>query len=149
MKEYLPFARRRVARILPPVADLNSGFPGLEAEMYRLVTVPAPWTTEEKWKAPLGSSRLSTQSEVDPYAPVIDPAVAAAFDEEVATMDEPENLAILVEADALDPKRLGDYIGMGLRGRWGFVGEAEATSGWWIFKAKDGALGRPNCTDVD
>jgi hypothetical protein len=129
-----------VTHILPPKVNSSTSSSSLDAAMYRLVTEPASWTREEKWKNRPRFTDEGTDDEVDFLAPVVEPNVATAFEEEVASIAEPQSLEILIEGTALDLGRLDSYIGIELRGRWGLVGSAKEHTGWWIFKAKDCAL---------
>ncbi|WVW84929.1 hypothetical protein I302_106965 [Kwoniella bestiolae CBS 10118] len=135
--EYIPYARRRVVAILPPVAQQH-GIPVYATRCHRLVTVPAPWTPKEKWR-----TRDTHKDDSDIDEEVTDITTSLPLDREKATIDEPDHVIIWVEGleDASLANRL---IGAGLRGRWGLVGlrngsEEEYTQ-WWAFKSKDYVL---------
>lgn len=124
MSAYIPFARRRITRVIVPT-DLPDGAM-VNAKYWRLVTAPAPWTPEEKWRA----RRPLFQDEVHDLS-----VGAQGFEVETATLaTEPDEIVILVEPVNLDPNSLN---GMALRGRWAFVGEKGSAAGWWIHKTKD------------
>ncbi|WWD18696.1 hypothetical protein CI109_103150 [Kwoniella shandongensis] len=124
---YIPYARRRIVAVLPPL-PANQG-PTYTSQCYRILTVPAPWTSEEKWRVHLPA--LDDQASDDDAD-----SSEFALDQEQSTIDEPDELLVWVECSSL-PKGLIEndkLVGMGLRGRWGLMGIQGDTgkhSQWW------------------
>lgn len=120
---HIPYARRRVTAVLPSLSDPS--LPAFQRRLYRLITVPAPWTEAEAWR------RLSTdkrQSENDNFQ--------NPLEGEETTIAEPDELAIWVESDAIPEGQADRLVGMGLRGRWGLFGAGQDEA-WWAFTTKD------------
>ncbi|WVR06546.1 hypothetical protein IAU60_003577 [Kwoniella sp. DSM 27419] len=140
MLDYLPYSRRKITHILPPL-ESDSAEPSFTSLCHRLVTVPAPWTPDEKWRTSRVPDELILQD--DPQ--VSDPG-EADFDKEQSTMTEPEELTIWVELESLAKENIPHHrlVGMGLRGRWGRLGlpdtDTFAPQQWWMFQAKDYVL---------
>lgn len=138
--EYIPYARRSVSAVLPPLAP-SPGQPKYASRLHRVVTVPAPWSVEEKWRAPRprlndeGSSDESVDHDEE-YGEDV-----GLLEKEDATLEEPNELVIWVEGDEFcEGADLDKVIGMGLRGRWALMGKSERAKdheAWWTFKAKD------------
>ncbi len=138
MIEYLPYARRRISRVLPPCTP-SPDTPAYATKLIRVITVPAPWTPEEKWRSHQRfKDEASDEEEVDDG--VFEDAVGP-LEKEVATILEPEELVIWIEAAALGGRAdLSTLVGMGLRGGWALFGKQSSLSEgdrWWAFKAKD------------
>ncbi|KAK8858805.1 hypothetical protein IAR55_003035 [Kwoniella newhampshirensis] len=132
---YIPYSRRRIVAVLPPVVDTAA--PPYSTRCHRLVTVPAPWTAEEKWRVhPAHFEDESLDDDADASANF-------DLDDEHATIDEPDEIIIWVESSLLSQNfpTVGKLIGMGLRGRWGLMGAKSVGHTeyhqWWTFKAKD------------
>ena len=136
--DYIPFARRSISSILPPFGP-KPGQPAYASKLHRIVTVPAPWTPEEKWRVhrPRFDDEGSDDEEDGDDDHEID---VGALDKEEALVQEPSDLVIWFEREALgDESDLNKLIGMGLRGRWATMGKAGGTDEerWWSFKPKD------------
>ncbi|KAK4687993.1 conserved oligomeric Golgi complex subunit 2, partial [Tremellales sp. Uapishka_1] len=138
---YLPYARRRVSAVYPPLPP-SADLPAYASNLYRLVTVPAPWTPEERWKVP----RYKTHDNMEEAgrSDFLEEKESMPLEEEKATMPEPDELIIWVEESVLtDTNTRGqELVGMGLRGGWGMVGKpgGQEYESWWVFKAKDFVL---------
>ncbi|OCF44367.1 hypothetical protein I317_01812 [Kwoniella heveanensis CBS 569] len=136
---YIPYARRRVTSVLPPL-QAGPGVPVYATRSYRLITVPAPWSPEEKWRAhkPRFDDEVSDEDandDADEEAPL-------DLDQERASIEEPAELTVWVEKQAVPDAIVPKLVGMGLRGRWGLMGRSGEDdqsdySQWWTFKAKD------------
>ncbi|WVF69039.1 hypothetical protein IAT40_003813 [Kwoniella sp. CBS 6097] len=139
---YLPYARRRITSVLAPVAA-GPGVPTYATQCYRLITAAAPWSPEEKWRThkPQFEDEVSDENANDGS----DEDASLDLDQERATIEEPAELTIWVEKQALPEEIMPKLVGMGLRGRWGLMGragdngESDHTQ-WWTFKAKDYVL---------
>ncbi|WWC88441.1 uncharacterized protein L201_003352 [Kwoniella dendrophila CBS 6074] len=140
--QYLPFSRRRVVAVLPP-AEPRADIPAYASRCHQLVTVPAPWTPNEKWRIlrPKFDDEGSEDEESDSGGPAV--TTSHPLDQEKATIDEPDKVSIWVESHLFDdnPGLAERLPGAGLRGRWGLMGQEEGSetnyTQWWTFKAKD------------
>lgn len=132
MQGYIPYSRRKIIQVLPPVAA-SPGQPAFMAALYRLVTVAAPWTPEECWRA--RSPNIDSDDDVNEDDFDGDDREMFALEKESATIEEPEKIELWCEAEQFS----GDIqcvVGAGLRGRWALMGGPQGPQ-WWIFKAKD------------
>jgi hypothetical protein len=129
MLGYVPFSRRKVVSVTPPDSTAS---PHFMSTLYRVATVAAPWTNEERWR---GAVEAESDDEDEDAAEEASDIDSFELEKEQATVVEPEIVELWVEADQLtcDPQAL---VGMGLRGRWAKVG-IKGESEWWTFKAKD------------
>lgn len=130
--EYIPYARRRITKVLPPAPD--AGDPTYLSQLCRIVTAPSPWTEAEGWRR----SPLTGKEHED--SAMHDAAEAGPLELEGATMEDPALLEIWIERSALGDDCTGQsLIGMALRGRWGLFGIAskEASDRWWAFRSKN------------
>jgi hypothetical protein len=129
---HIPYSRRRIESIHPPAGDA-AALPRFMQLLWRIDTSPAPWTPEERWK-PRRSRFHDELSDDDSEEPNVGP-----LEREEATLIEPDNLSIWVEADDLNGHAADRYIGQALRGRWAMMGvdHDDHPGQWWTFKAKD------------
>lgn len=132
MLGYVPFSRRKVASILPPLAAAP-GQPKFMHTLHRLVTVAAPWTSEERWRAKSAKLSNSDDDEDDVVDEDIEPFT---LEKEHATIEEPDTLEIWFEADQFAAGLRQSIVGVGMRGRWAFM-DMQGGHQWWTFKAKD------------
>lgn len=128
MLQYLPYSRRRVVEIRVPSGSHTVSF---QSQLYELITEPAPWTREERWRS-RGPQVYSEDLDDDGPSEATDPG---PLEKEEATITEPARLSIWAESEAFGSGIPADLIGIGLRGRWALMGTAETA--WWTFKAKD------------
>jgi hypothetical protein len=130
--EYIPYARRRITKVLPPQPDARR--PAYTSQLCCIVTVPSPWTEAEGWRrCPLAQS----EHETDVPADVED---AGPLELEEATVEDPARLTIWIERSALGNDSTGQsLVGMALRGRWGLFGNASEgnRNQWWAFRSKN------------
>ncbi|WWC62823.1 uncharacterized protein I303_105421 [Kwoniella dejecticola CBS 10117] len=143
---YIPYSRRRITAILPPTNTFCGG-PSFAMKCYRLVTVPAPWTPNEKWRNRYPTLHHDAQSDSEESSGPIDGDISSMpLDLEVPTVEEPPELAVWLDSKIFDedPDIAERLIGVGLRGRWGLMGRKDGSeedlSQWWTFKAKDYVL---------
>ncbi|WVQ96553.1 hypothetical protein IAU59_003658 [Kwoniella sp. CBS 9459] len=139
---YLPYSRRSIISVLPPV-EPGPGVPTYASQCYRLVTTPSPWSPDEKWRAhkPLFDDEVSDDDAIEGE----EEDVPLELDQEQPTIEEPAQLTVWVEKQAIPNEIVSKLVGMGLRGRWGLMGRAGDEDGsnhtqWWTFKAKDYVL---------
>lgn len=119
---HIPYARRRVTTVHPPSTEAN--VPAYQHTLYRVITVPAPWTDAEGWRRLSTDVRSGDHHQTNP------------LEGEKATIEEPDELPLWIEGAALPEGDKDRLVGMGLRGRWGLFG-TDAAQGWWAFTAKD------------
>lgn len=131
LAKYLPFARRVITAVLPPPSS-EPGLGCIETTLWRLVTEPAPRRADERWRTPRPRFRDEYEDEE-----LSNTLVMTGFEKEAATAPEPMHLTLHVELDEEMQTDVGRLVGMGLRGRWGYVEDARTTKGWWILKLKD------------
>lgn len=129
MRGYVPYSRRKVVSVSTPSAE--SGGPTFMSTLHRVVTVAAPWTMEERWRA----RALMEDSEDEESDDEASDSRGFELEKETPSIAEPETIELWFEADQLtcDTQSL---VGMGLRGRWAVMGLDEGPQ-WWTFKAKD------------
>lgn len=127
LQGYVPYSRRRVVQVRPPVTAGKAAHPH-EKLFWQIDTVAAPWTPEEKWRY-IPPIEISDSDDDDSST-----ADELELEKEVATVDEPETLTIFCDLPGIvDPLSL---VGAGLRGRWALFGVNDEYK-WWAFKAKD------------
>jgi hypothetical protein len=127
--DYIPYSRRRIISVHSPDI-LTADAKGVLADLWRLTTVPAPWTPEERWRA--HQSRFPQEDDIDTERDFdIGP-----LEKEEATILEPDKLDIWAQGShELD---WDECLGMALRGRWASIGcKGNIGRSWWIYKAKD------------
>ncbi|ORY30580.1 hypothetical protein BCR39DRAFT_528993 [Naematelia encephala] len=125
--EYIPFARRRISRILELPTERS---PTFGTTLWPILTVPAPWTSSEKWRVHHAGNTALEDLDNKVNSPKLD------LEKEVPTIPEPNEIVLWVEAQAVNP----DLVGMALRGRWAMMGTEDRTASWWCFKPKDFVL---------
>jgi hypothetical protein len=126
----MPFARRRIRSVLSPdAATVLPGTPSFESSHLRVITEPAPWTPQEKWRVRRGCRYESEGVDEE----------AVGFDMESATIREPDEIVLWLDADSLQGMDIARLEGMALRGRWACVRSVanDHKNAWWIFKSKD------------
>ncbi len=134
MIDYIPYSRRVITAVIPPL-DQVSTHPAFMSHLYQLVTSPSPWSSEEKWRVrDAREDNNVSDSEGDGHT--------AFLEKEKATIKEPDEIVIWIEADALsDAEGNGnELINMGLRGRWARMGKKGSDVDdhtWWTFMGKD------------
>lgn len=126
---YIPYARRKIIKVLPP--RCNKSEPLYTRTLWRLVTAPAPWTPDEKWRE--RRPRFEREASDDDGSASDD----ARMDLEAATLEEPDELTIWVEKGIIHFDDGDTLTGMALRGRWAQFGSSDLNEAWWSFKAKD------------
>lgn len=129
---YLPFSRRKVVAVLPP--DTSSNGPAFTKTYYRLRTVPAPWTDEERWREPGRRAREGDGEEEEDEVVEEHPAI---FEKEEATMEDTGDIDFWIDPAGLDMADPTWIIGMGFRARWAEIGSSIEGQSWWILKLKD------------
>lgn len=137
--QYLPYARRRISAVLPPLPP-SPNRSTYAHKLHRIVTVPAPSTSEEKWRVYSRQFDGNSAEEDDNQSGIYEDD-ARRFEAEDATVKEPEELVIWVEGEISDSQMdLKRFVGIGLQGRWAMMGKGSAGEGanqWWSFEAKD------------
>jgi hypothetical protein len=129
---YVPYSRRKVTSVHPPNSP-SADEPAFMSKLHRLVTVAAPWTVEERWRATddlAGPDEGPDDSDVDAESDL-----NSELEKEMTTITEPECIELWCEADQVTCA-IESLIGAGLPGRWALIG-VEGGSQWWTFKAKD------------
>jgi hypothetical protein len=125
----IPYGRRIVTAVLAPLTCLPPKAPHYQSKLYRLITAPAPWTPEEKWRQRRPRTAVDAE-ELD------DGAEDVALE---APDVGPLELTIWVERSAMADLNAGTanaLVGMGLRGAWSLVGDGDGHD-VWLFRAKD------------
>ncbi|BEI81513.1 hypothetical protein CcaverHIS002_0206730 [Cutaneotrichosporon cavernicola] len=135
---YLAYGRRVVTAVIPPH---KTDGPAFMSNFYRLRTIPASWTEDERWREPSPTHR----AEMERYADAVEEMQEEdkenlALELEQDTIAEPAELDMWVDGKALDLEDDATWlIGMGLRARWAQIGVDEEHS-WWIARLKDYVL---------
>jgi hypothetical protein len=130
---YIAYGRRVVTEVFPPQ---KCDGPAFLSTFYRLRTVPAPWTMDERWKEPSPTRRAEMERNADDPEED-DGGEDAALELEQDTIAEPAELDIWVDGKALGLEGDASWlVGIGLRARWAEVGINKQQS-WWIARLKD------------
>lgn len=129
--DHIPYARRRITEVVVPGPSVDK--PAYLSQLCCILTVPSPWTEAEGWRR---SPRADHPTDDEGLSDAGD----GPLELELATVEEPEQLAIWVERSVLVDDPSGQcLIGMALRGRWGLFGDPSNGEGnkWWAFKSKN------------
>ena len=110
---YIPYARRRVSAFLPPLHSTDSAL-RFKTRSVRPVTVPVPWTPEEKLR--VHRARFAEAESCSTNEDDTDPG-PANLEKETATNNEPSELEIWVDSSSFQGLQPDSIVGMGLRGR--------------------------------
>ncbi len=131
---YIAYGRRVVTEVFPPQKCDGLAF---MSTFYRLRTVPAPWTMDERWKEPSPIRRSEMEGNADADSPEEDDTEDLALELEQDTIPEPAEVDIWVDGKALGLEGNASWlVGIGLRARWVEVGVDKQQS-WWIARLKD------------
>jgi hypothetical protein len=139
MLGHLPYARRRVTAVIPPIVSPSEMTSNNRTSMYQLITVPAPWMASEGWRRDPMTAEAEGAPEVSDLSRP-DADASGPLEREEATIADPELMTLWIEPSAVGTDETGQsLIGMALRGRWGLFGTGlgDEDDQWWAFKAKD------------
>lgn len=124
LRGYIPFSRRRISAILPPLVEGSLAFQSL---LWRVITTKAPWTDAEAWRRIMPIEDDDSDDGISSSRTTID------LERETATIIEPETLTLWCDLE--DVRFRDNLVGAGLRGRWGLFGSGDME--FWTFKPKD------------
>jgi len=132
--EYYPSSRRKICRVLPPIAQ-SSTTPIYASTLYRLVTVPAPWTEEEQ------HLRLNGFGGGLQFRSIKSEIALNPVKEEVSKDLEPAEIVLWVSREAFGagPADGSQLVHCALRGHWFLLGTQSSAQldSWWCFVAVD------------
>jgi hypothetical protein len=132
----IPYLRRRVTEVLPPL-EPSPGTPFFMTRLHRIVTEPAPWTPEEKWRVHRRQPDEAVQQDDDDDDEEGTHPCRAESEEEAASTDFSGSITIWANVEEYGASK-DALIGIGLRGRWAMMGPRDAqANAWWTFQPKD------------